>query len=79
MIRFPENNGTIKQFNDPVVIVDPVDDDNNTAARITEAERTAIVASALEAWETANFASTEDDEEIWKEIFGPRFRTKDQT
>lgn len=77
VIRFPENNGTDKEFTDPVVIVDPVNDDNNTAARITEVERSAIVSSAQEAWETANFASTEDDEEIWKEILGPRFRTKD--
>jgi len=78
LIRFPENNGTVKQFDDPVVIVDPVNNDNNTAARITEAERQSIVASAFEAWETANFASTEDDDDVWKEIFGPRFKTKDQ-
>ena len=77
-IRFPENNGAVKQFDGPVVIIDPVNDDNNTAARITEAERQSIVSSAVKAWETANFASTEDDDDVWKELFGPRFKTKDQ-
>jgi len=77
-IRFPENNGAVKQFDDPVVIIDPVNNDNNTTARITEAERQSIVSSAVEAWETANFASTEDDDDVWKELFGPRFKTKDQ-
>ena len=36
-----------------------------------------IVAAAEEAWETANFASVEDDDDIWKELFGPRFRVED--
>ena len=43
----------------------------------TETERAQIVAAAREAWETANFASAEDDYEIWKEIFGPRFKVED--
>jgi hypothetical protein len=28
--------------------------------------------------QTAHFASTEDDESIWKEIFGPGFKTEDE-
>jgi tRNA nucleotidyltransferase (CCA-adding enzyme) len=76
-IRFPENTGLVPAFKDPVVIVDPVNNENNTAARITEAERKAIVAKATEAWEIANFASVEDDPALWKELFGPRFKTKD--
>lgn len=77
LIRFPENKGVIADFQDPVIVVDPVNSSNNTTARITEAERTTIVSTALDGWETANFASTEDDPEVWKELFGPRFKTKD--
>ena len=73
VITFPENGKVAPSFTDPVVILDPVCNTNNVSSRISEAERKAIVAAALEAWETANFASTEDDIEIWKEIFGPRF------
>ncbi len=77
VISFPENKGSIPQFSDPVVIVDPVANANNVASRITESERKQIVAAALEAWETANFASAENDAAVWKELFGPKFRTED--
>jgi hypothetical protein len=76
-ISFAENNGHAGVFRDPVVIIDPVNGDNNTASRISEPERKQIVAAAAAAWEVANFASTEDDPEVWKEIFGPRFKTND--
>lgn len=78
VISFPDNGGAIPAFPHPVVIIDPVCNSNNVAARISEAERQEIVKAAAEAWETANFASAEDDDEIWKEIFGPRFRKEDQ-
>lgn len=76
-IRFPENGTIPSHFDHPVVVIDPVCDSNNVTSRISEAERTQIVTAAREAWETANFASTEDDLEIWKEIFGPRFKIED--
>jgi hypothetical protein len=76
-IRFPENVAPFGAFNDPVVILDPVYSLNNVASRISESERQEIVAAAHEAWETANFASVEDDEAVWKELFGPRFKTED--
>lgn len=75
-ISFPENVAPFGSFNHPVVILDPVYSLNNVASRISEAERQEIAAAAQEAWETANFASAEDDEGVWKEIFGPRFKTK---
>lgn len=78
VISFEENTGQIATFDDPVVVVDPVSNDNNVAARITEAERLEIVAAAKEAWENANFASAENDNDIWKEVFGPRFKTEDK-
>ena len=77
VIQFPENTGPIGCFNDPVVILDPVQSDNNVAARITELERQQIASAASEAWETANFASVENDNEVWKELFGPHFKTED--
>lgn len=76
-IRFPENVAPFTTFTDPVIILDPVYSQNNVASRISEAERKEIVAAAEEAWETANFASAENDNEVWKEIFGPRFKTED--
>ncbi|MGK2742427.1 CBASS oligonucleotide cyclase [Tepidicaulis sp. LMO-SS28] len=76
-IRFPENTGPFTAFSDPVVILDPVYSLNNVASRITEAERQEIVTAAHEAWEAANFASAENDNEVWKEIFGPRFKTEE--
>jgi len=78
VISFPENTGDVPSFSNPVVIIDPVCNSNNVASRISEAERVEIVAAAQDAWETVNFASMEGDEKIWKEIFGPQFRTEDQ-
>lgn len=76
-IQFLENTGPFGVFSDPVVILDPVCSLNNVAARITETERQQIAGAAREAWETANFASAENDNEVWKEIFGPRFKVED--
>ena len=77
IISFPENSLPLGQFSDPVVIIDPVCSTNNTASRISESERKEIVKAADKAWETANFASVEDDIEIWKELFGPQFKVED--
>ena len=77
MISFPENSIFKPQFADPVVILDPVCTSNNVASRMTEDERQEIVTAARDAWETANFASMENDDEVWKEIFGPKFSTED--
>lgn len=76
-ISFPENSWPYGSFSDPVVILDPVSSTNNVASRLSESERKAIVAAAEEAWETASFAAAENDNEVWKEIFGPRFKTED--
>lgn len=77
VVSFPENTGAVGVFSDPVVILDPVCNFNNVASRITEAERQQIVAAADEAWETANFASAENDPEIWKDLFGRQFKVED--
>lgn len=77
IISFPENTLPLTSFTDPVVIIDPVCSANNTASRLSESERQEIVQAADEAWEAANFASAENDNEIWKEVFGPRFKVED--
>ncbi|GJL85324.1 MAG: hypothetical protein DHS20C02_10990 [Micavibrio sp.] len=76
-IQFSENIPPFKTFSDPVVILDPVSSENNVASRITEDERTEIVEVAHDAWEAAHFASAENDLEIWKELFGGRFKVEE--
>ena len=46
-------------------------------SRLSEAECQEIVAAAAAAWENAQLAAADNDNEIWKEIFGPRFKTED--
>ena len=77
-ISFPENSKPLGTFTDPVQILDPVNSNNNVTARITEEERTQIVSQTTESWETAHYASEQEDVEIWKELFGPRFKVKDE-
>ena len=74
-ITFPENGWSAGRFDHPVVIVDPASATNNVGARISEQERTKIVDEARTSWETAHFASAENDDEVWRELFGPRFGT----
>jgi hypothetical protein len=76
-IVFPENAGVVPMFADLVVIVDPVCNSNNVASRLSEAERQEIVEAAQAAWEAAHFASAEDDLELWKEVFGRRFKVEE--
>jgi len=76
-ISFAENSKPLGVFNDPVVIIDPVYSKNNVASRITEDERKEIVEAARQAWEAAHFASAENDDSIWKEVFGSGFKTGD--
>lgn len=77
VISFEENSKPLGTFSTPVVILDPVDSENNVAARITEAERVDIVAAANESYELSHVASVDDDIDLWKQIFGPRFKVED--
>lgn len=77
-IDFPENSGkTEAQFSDSVVIIDPVSPENNVASRITKDEQELIATAAESAWEAATYASVKSSDDVWKEIFGGRFTTKD--
>lgn len=75
-VSFAENTQPLGSFSDPVVIIDPVNSNNNVAARISEDERKVITETALQSWETLHYASVEDDLGLWKEVFGPRFRVE---
>lgn len=77
-IDFPENEGKPKSvFSAPVIIIDPASPENNVASRITQTEKENIAKAAEISLETATYASVENDIEIWQEIFGPRFKTRD--
>ena len=70
--------GTPKSFpKDRVVILDPCNDDNNVARKITDQDCKAIVAKCREAWETLSYARNYDGKtqtlELWKEVFGRSF------
>jgi hypothetical protein len=76
-ISFAEN-GTVSKFpDDPVVILDPVNNSNNVTARLTDAERIEIVAAAQTAYETIAAATWKggkgDTIDLWKEVFGRSF------
>jgi hypothetical protein len=76
-LTFPELGKDVSFPSDPVVILDPVNKDNNVAARLTDAERKEIVASAEKAWSTIEAASWKagkgDTLDLWKEVMGRSF------
>lgn len=76
-VSFPENGRISRHPSDPVVVLDPVNVDNNVARRITEAERQEIVAKATGAWETISAASWNpykgETVELWRDVFGRSF------
>ena len=76
-ISFPENGKISKYPSDPVVILDPVNSENNVAMRLQDSERQEIVAKATVAWETISAASWKsgkgDTLELWKQVFGRSF------
>ncbi|HYW38094.1 MAG TPA: CBASS oligonucleotide cyclase [Terriglobales bacterium] len=76
-VSFPENGNVSKYPSDPVVILDPVNSENNVARRLQDSERKEIVAKATSAWETISAASWKsgkgDTLELWKQIFGRSF------
>lgn len=76
-ISFPEL-GKIKTFpSGTVVILDPVNKENNVTARLSDSERKEIVAAAASAWETIETASWKNTKgetvDLWKEIMGRSF------
>lgn len=71
------DNANASQFNDPVVIVDPANSDNNVAARIESTEYESFVVAATNAYETITWAqglpNKGETVSAWKELFGDNF------
>jgi hypothetical protein len=76
-ISFKENGKVEKFPSDPVVILDPVNNENNVTRRITDAERAEIVTKAKTAFETIMTARYNgfkgETVEFWKGVFGRSF------
>lgn len=76
-ISFPENGKLNGLPSGPVVILDPVNEENNVAARLTEEERQEIVKDATMAWETLSAAQYLNGKgetvDYWREVFGRSF------
>ncbi len=76
-ITFADHGSKPELPNDPVVILDPVNGDNNVTKRITIDERNAIIDLALEAWEKLNSAHWKTTKgetvECWRAVFGRSF------
>jgi hypothetical protein len=76
-IIFAECGAVASVPKDPVVIIDPVNKENNVAARITASEKSEIVKAAQRAWETIEAASWKSGKgetlDLWKEVMGRSF------
>lgn len=76
-ISFPENSKLNGLPSSPVVILDPVNEENNVAAQLTEEERQEIVKDATTAWETLSAAQYLNGKgetvDYWREVFGRSF------
>lgn len=76
-ISFPEN-GIVRQWpSDRVVVLDPVNADNNVTSKITRDECSEIVKCATEAWEKLSAARNSsflgETTDHWKSTFGRSF------
>jgi hypothetical protein len=76
-IGFAEN-GTPKSLpDDRVVILDPVNSENNIGRKLTDADCKDIIVRATEAWECLTAASNNNYQgetvEYWKQVFGRSF------
>jgi hypothetical protein len=80
-VSFPENGKVTKFPADPVVILDPVNSDNNVTRRITDSVRNDIVTKATEAWELITAARRNgfkgETLDFWKQVFGRSFRIEE--
>lgn len=77
VITFPELGKVTSFPQDPVVILDPVNKDNNVAGRLTDDERIEIVKEsgvAFETIETAKWKAAKGETiDLWKEVMGRSF------
>lgn len=71
------NGANLSRFSDAVVIVDPANDENNVASRVTSGERDALMKRARTAYETISWAQglpgKGETVSAWKELLGDSF------
>lgn len=76
-ISFPENGRVTGYPGHVVVVLDPVNKENNVAGRLTDPERCEIARRTKEAWELITTARHNafkgETVEYWKEVFGRSF------
>jgi hypothetical protein len=76
-IVFPEHGKVSSIPAGSIVILDPVNSENNVCARVTDAERQEIVRRATDAWEVLTTARRNgfkgETVDQWKEVFGRSF------
>lgn len=76
-IYFKENGTPRSLPNDRVVILDPINTENNVGRKLTAADCDEIIAKANEAWEYLTAASNNNYQgetlEYWKQVFGRSF------
>jgi hypothetical protein len=76
-IFFSENGTPTNLPADRVVILDPVNSENNVASKITDADCREIISKATEGWELLTAASNNNYQgetlEYWKQVFGRSF------
>ncbi len=81
-IAFAENGAVAGWPSDPVVILDPVNAENNVTRRVTTGERAATVAKTLQAWECLSTARRRDSKgetiELWQQVFGCSFKIEER-
>src|SRR5262249_18370302 len=76
-IYFAENGMPKNLPDDRVVILDPVNSENNVASKLADGECGEIISKATEAWECLTTASNNNYQgetvEYWKQVFGRSF------
>ncbi|MFZ6051559.1 CBASS oligonucleotide cyclase [Halocola ammonii] len=79
-INFKDAINEIPDYNTPLFIGDPANNENNIARKISEQNWKEFENEALNAFETLNIAQSLSSEnatvEEWKTVFGPKFKIK---
>lgn len=82
VIKFVNAINQIPQYNTPIFIADPTNNENNTVKKITETAWNEIKTEAFETWEALNIAQSKNFEgdtiEEWKDVFGHYFTIKSE-
>lgn len=77
VINFANAINSVPEFDSPIYIADPANNENNVVKKMTQVKWDEIRAEAEESWETLNIAQSKNNKgntiEEWKRVFGPFF------